>query len=121
MSSVEELESQWLQARFAEDYRTRKPKYETDARYRAEVDRMQFELETARANAARPAAPSAPNPADVELLNRAMRVGGGKTYFQDAKFRERIEALRTQVHSGGSIPANVRAATEADLAARGVE
>lgn len=117
---VKELESQWLAARFAEDYHSRKPRYETDAFYRAEVDRMQFEFEKVRAEAARPAAPTV-NQADADLLNRAMGIDGGKTYFADDKFRGRIETLRAGVFRGEAIPADVRAATEADLAARGAK
>lgn len=119
--TLEELEQQFLVARFASDYKTGRPKYETDARYRAEVDRMQFELELKREESRQAALPKPSlrqQQADLELLNHAMRFDKGRAYFNDAQFRERVENLRAEVMNGGTIPAEVRAATEADLARR---
>lgn len=123
MSDVDKLEQEFLTARFAVDFKTRRPRYEIDPYYAHEVNKMLDQLSAARIAAAEAARPPTPvvNQADLDLLNRAMGINNGKTYFGNPEFMNKIETLRAGVMAGGSIPQEVRAATEADLAARGAK
>jgi hypothetical protein len=111
----------WTVMRLARDFHTGEYLVDKDPIYRHRCGQEQLEMEKAELAAKAPGSSHVRiNQADAQWVNSlqgAVNPQSGQRYFDDPKTREGIERARMDVFAGKAIDPNVRAQTDAVLAA----